>query len=153
MKKTNVFYKLHKIMIINMLIIMATIPTITFGQDRNPLMRKFIFNYSVLSNYLEEWQKDPYWTAGELKIFCNNCRKYLLDTIKDPENIIIIINESTRDITINGQTDLQDKFYLLPTGYPIDNKTGLYRQVKFAMEEAKSRGVYDEVFVEIRDEE
>ncbi len=112
--------------------------------------RKFLFNYNALNSYINEEQKKPNRTAWELKILRNNCKNNLVDNLSDPKEYTIIINESTWDIIINGQTDLQDKFYMLPTWYKMSNKSKLYRQVKFAMKEAKDRWIYDQVFKEIK---
>ncbi len=112
--------------------------------------RKFLFNYDALNSYINEEQKKPNRTAWELKILRNNCKNNLVDNLSDPKEYTIIINESTWDIIINGQTDLQDKFYMLPTWYKMSNKSKLYRQVKFAMKEAKDRWIYDQVFKEIK---
>jgi hypothetical protein len=34
----------------------------------------------------------------------------------------------------------------------MDKKDGLYRQVKYAMEEAENRGIFDKIFIEIKEE-
>jgi len=115
--------------------------------------RKFIFNYEALNSYIDEEQKKPDRTAGELKILRNNCKNNLSDTLSNPKKYILIINESTWDISINWQTDLKDKFYMLPTWYKISNKDSLYRQVKLAIDEAKDRWIYDQIFKEIRESE
>ena len=112
--------------------------------------RKFLFDYNALNNYIDKEQKEPDRTAGELKILRNNCKNNLTDNLSNPQEYTIIINESTWDITINGQADLQDKFYMLPTWYKMSNKDRLYRQIKFAMKEAKDRWIYDQVFKEIK---
>lgn len=114
------------------------------------VLRKWLFNYIVLDGFLNECQKDPNWTAGELKIFRDNCKKYLLDKSPNPRKFVIVINESSGDISINGRLDLHDIFYMLPTGYKMSNKDRLYHQVKLAMEEAKNRGIYDLIFKEIK---
>ena len=111
-----------------------------------------MFNYNKLSNYLDEAQKDPHWTSGELMLFKDNCRNHVVDTLNDTENITITIDENTGDITIGGQNDdILDKFYFLPKPYPLSKKDQLYSQMKRAMEEAKFRGIYDQVFKEIRE--
>ncbi len=114
--------------------------------------REFIFNYNALDNYLNEHQKDPNRTDWELTMLRNNCKKYLDITKKDLKNFIISINDDTWDISINWQKNLQDKFDTLPTWYKMNKKSKLYRQVKFAMEEAKERWIYDQIFKEIREE-
>jgi hypothetical protein len=117
------------------------------------MKRKFIFNYDALNSYINEEQKKPDRTAWELKILRNNCKNNLIYNLSNPKEYIIIIDESTWDISINGQTDLQERFYTLPTWYKMNNKDRLYRQVKFALEEAKKRWIYDQIFKEIKDSE
>ena len=114
--------------------------------------RKFLFNYDALNNYINEEQKKPNRTAWELKILRNNCKNNLSNVLSDSKEYILIINESTWEITINGQKDLKDKFYTLPTGYKMSNKDRLYRQIKFAMDEAKKRWIYDQIFKEIKED-
>ena len=111
--------------------------------------RKFLFNYDALNSYINEEEKKPDWTAWELKILRNNCKNNLLNILSDSKEYILIINESTWEITINGETDLQDRFYTLTTGYKMSNKDKLYRQIKFAIDEAKNRWIYDKIFKEI----
>ena len=112
--------------------------------------RTILFNCAALDNYLEERQKNPDRTDWELTMLRDNCKRY----IKNEKNEYIInINELTWNVSINGQTDLQDKFYMLPTWYDIDNRTKLYRQVKQALEEAKTRWIYNQIFKEIRESE
>jgi len=115
--------------------------------------RKFIFNYDALNKYIDEEQKKPERTAWELKILRNNCKNNLLNVLYNPEEYILIINESTWDITINWQTDLKDKFYTLPTWFEMSDKDRLYRQIKLAMEEAKIRWIYDQIFKEKEENE
>ena len=110
-----------------------------------------MFYLDKLSDYIDEWQKSPEWTDWQLTMFRDNCRDYFKNELDTLETCIITINDATRDITINGESNLQDKFNTIPTWYEIDNKTKLYRQVKFAMDEAKMRGIYDEVFKEIKE--
>lgn len=112
------------------------------------MKRKFLFNYDSLDSYINEEQKKPNWIAWELKIFRNNCK----NNLSDSKEYILIINESTREIMIDGQTDLKNKFYTLPTGYEMSDKDRLYRQIKLAMEEAKMRWIYDEIFKEIKED-
>lgn len=113
--------------------------------------RKFLFNYDALNNYINEEEKKPDRTAWELKILRNNCKNNLSNVLSDSKEYILIINESTWEITINGQTDLQDKFYMLPIWYKMNNKDRLYRQIKFAMDEAKNRWIYNQIFKEIKE--
>lgn len=113
--------------------------------------RKFLFNYERLNNYLIEWQKDPNWTDWELTVFRDNCRNNIANVLNNPEECIITINESTWEIKINGESDLQDKFYMIPTWFKMSNKAKLYRQIKLAMEEARNRWIYNQVFKEIKD--
>lgn len=107
--------------------------------------RDFLFNYNALDNYLNEQQKDPNWTDWELTMFRDNCRKYLKKEW-DMSNLVILINDDTGDITINWQKDLENIFQTLPTWYEMSNKARLYRQITSALEEAKSRGVYEQIF-------
>ena len=110
--------------------------------------RIILFNCGALDNYLEKQQTDPNRTDWELTIFRDNCKKYAKN---EKNEYIININELTWNVSINGQIDLQDKFYMLPTWFDIDNKTKLYRQVKQALEEAKNRWIYNQIFKEIRE--
>lgn len=110
--------------------------------------RKFILNYNVLDNYLTEWQKNPHRTDGQLTLLRDNCKNNLKNILLNSEECEIIINESTREIKINGQTDLEDRFYTLPTEYEMSSKDRLYRQVKMAMDEAKTRWIYERIFTE-----
>lgn len=112
--------------------------------------RLFLLNYDALDKYLNEQQKNPNRTDWELTMLRNNCKKYLKKTL-NPKEYKILVNESTGDITINWQEDLKDKFNMLPTWYKMSNKSGLYRQVKLAMDEAKSRWIYEQIFKEIKD--
>ena len=121
-----------------------------FFATPSSLLRKWLFNYIVLDSLINELQKEPLWTAGELKIFRDNCKRCLLDDTSNPREFVIVINESSGDININGRQDLHDIFDMLPTGYEMSNKDRLYRQVKLAMEEAKNRGIYNQIFIEIK---
>lgn len=107
--------------------------------------REFLFNYNALDNYLNEKQKDPNWTDWELTMLRDNCKKYL---IKDwnMSNLTISINDDTLDVTINWQKGLENIFQALPTWYEMSKKARLYRQVTSALEEAKSREIFDKVF-------
>lgn len=113
--------------------------------------REFILNFDKLNSYIDEWQKDEDRTDWELTMLRDNCRDCFKNELDNLNQYILIVNESTRDITINGQTDLQDKFNTIPSWYEIDNKTKIYRQVKMAMDEAKTRWIYDETFKEIKE--
>ena len=112
--------------------------------------RTFLFNFSVLDNYLNEHQKDSNRTDWELTMFRNNFKKYVLSEILN--DYYIKIDEDTWEISINWQTDLKDKFHMIPTWYEMSNKEKLYHQVKLAMEEAKNRWIYDKIFKEIRED-
>ena len=110
---------------------------------------KYFFNYIVLDSILNELRKEPHWTDGELTMFRDNCKKYLLDGSSNPRKFVIVINDSTGDISINGRKDLHEKFDFLG-GFEMSNKNRLYRQVFLAMEEAKDRGIYKLVFTEYK---
>lgn len=114
--------------------------------------RKFLFNYDALDNYLNEQQKNPDWTDWELTMLRDNCKKHIKKDWNKSNEYIISINEDTWDISIDWQTNLQDKFQMLPTWYKMDNKTRLYRQIKLSMEEAEQRWIYEKVFKEVREE-
>ena len=114
--------------------------------------RKFLLNYKTLNDYINEHQKDLDRTDWELTIFRDNCKKYLTETLNKSSEYYMIINEDTWEITINWQTDLKNKFYMIPTWYEMNNKDKLYHQVKLAMEEAKNRWIYDKIFKEIRED-
>ena len=114
--------------------------------------RKFLFNYDALDNYLNEQQKNPDWTDLELTMLRDNCKKHIKKDWNKSNEYIISINEDTWDISIDWQTNLQDKFQMLPTWYKMDNKTRLYRQIKLSMEEAEQRWIYEKVFKEVREE-
>ena len=121
--------------------------------NSSDVLTKLLFDYITLDSLLNEFQKDPDWTDGELTMFRDNCRKFLLDESPNPREFVIVINESTGDISINGRQDLHDIFMMLPTGYEMSNKSGLYSQVKSAIQEAKNRGIYNLVFKEIRNDD
>lgn len=112
--------------------------------------RKFIFKYDALNDYLTENQKNPNRTDGELTLLRDNCRSNLTDVLFSQKEYIIIINETTWEIKINGERNLEDKFYTIPTWYKMTNRDRLYHQVKQAMEEAKNRWIYDQIFKEIK---
>jgi len=116
------------------------------------VLRKFVFNYDELDNFISEQQKDPNRTDWEITLLRNNCRNNLAEIFDNPEKLIITINESTGDVSINWHTDLYDKFDMLPTWYEMNNKSRLYRQIKRSMERAKTCWVYDKIFKEIKDE-
>lgn len=115
--------------------------------------RKFILNYNALNNYISEQQKDPNRTDWELTMLRDNFWKNLVDVLSNDNESIIIINETTGDICINWQNNLEDKFNMIPTWYEISKKDHLYHQVKQSIEEAKNRWIYDQIFKEIRDPE
>jgi hypothetical protein len=114
--------------------------------------RKFLFNYDALDNYLNEQQKNQDRTDWELTMLRDNCKKHLKKDWDKSNEYIISVNEDTWDVSINWQTNLQDKFQMLPTWYKMDNKTRLYRQIKLSMEEAEVRWIYEKIFKEIREE-
>lgn len=114
--------------------------------------RKFLFNYDALDSYLNEQQKNQDWTDWELTMLRDNCKKHLKKDWDKSNEYIISVNEDTWDVSINWQTNLQDKFQMLPTWYKMDNKTRLYRQIKLSMEEAEERWIYEKIFKEIREE-
>lgn len=111
--------------------------------------REFLFNYDALDNYLKEQQKNPNRTNWELTVFRDNCKKYLIETSSNLKELVISINDSNWNVSINWQTDLSEKFYTLPTWYEMDNKSKLYRQLKLSMEEAERLGVFDQIFKEV----
>ena len=41
---------------------------------------------------------------------------------------------------------------MLPTWYEMNKKARLYRQIKLSMEEAEKRGIFEQIFKEIRGE-
>ena len=53
---------------------------------------------------------------------------------------------------MNWKIDLQNKFYMLPTWYKMNNKDKLYHQIKLAMDEAKNRWIYDLIFKEFKED-
>ena len=113
------------------------------------VLRTITFDYIALDSIINELSKDPLWTDGELTMFRDNCRRFLLDESHNPRKFVIVINESTEDISINGRQDLHDTFRTLPTGYEMGNQARLYRQVKYAIEEARHHGIYNLIFKEI----
>lgn len=114
------------------------------------MQRKFTFNYDALNNYLAESQKKPNRTDGELTMLRDNCKNNLKDALSNSKECIIIIDESTWDITINWENDIKDKFYMIPTWYEMSNKDKLYHQIKEAMDEAKNHWIFNQVFKEIK---
>lgn len=115
--------------------------------------RKFILNYSALDNYLTEWQKNPHRTDGQLTLLRDNCKNNLTSILWNPKEYEIVINESNWEIIINWEKDLQNKFYTLPPSYRMNEKNRLYLQVKQALEEAKNRWVYNQIFTEVIESE
>lgn len=115
--------------------------------------RKFILNYDALDNYLIEWQKNPHRTDGQLTLLRDNCKNNLTNTLLNPKECEIVINETNWEIIINWEKDLQNKFYMFPVCYGMDKKARLYRQVKQALEEAGTRWIYNQIFKEIRESE
>lgn len=113
--------------------------------------RKFLLNYKALDDYLNEQQKNPDRTDGEITMLRDNCKNNLAENLLNPKEIIITINGSTWDISINWQKDLQDKFDMLPIGYKMNNKSRLYRQIRLSMESAKKLWIYDQIFKEIKE--
>ena len=111
--------------------------------------RKFKFNYNTLNKYIEEWQKDKNRTDWELTILRDNFKNLLVDVLNKWKEYIISINESTWEVTINWKSGLEDQFYMIPSWYPMSNKSKLYRQIKGAMDEAENYWIYDEIFEEI----
>ena len=116
------------------------------------MKRKFLFNYDALDSYLNEQQKNPNRTDWEITMLRDNCRNNLSDVLTNSKEYTITINESTWYITINGEMGLEDKFDMLPTWYKMSNKSRLYRHIKLAMDEAKNRGIYDQIFKEIKED-
>ena len=115
--------------------------------------REFLLNYKSLNDYIREQQKNPDRTDWELTMLRDNCKKYITDTTNNPkEYVVISINDSVWDVTINWQKNLQDKFNMLPTWYEMNKKARLYRQIKLSMEEAEKRGIFEQIFKEIRGE-
>ena len=114
--------------------------------------RKFLLNYDALNDYLIEWQKDPNRTNGQLTLLRDNCKNNLTNVLSNSKEYIITIDESTWDITINWEKDLQEKFLMFSSSYWMDKKSRLYRQVKQALEEAKYRWIYNQIFKEIRED-
>ena len=114
--------------------------------------RKILFNYDALDDYLNEQQKSQDWTDWELTMLRDNCKKYIKKDWNKSNEYVISVNEDTWDVSINWQTDLENKFNMLPTPYEMSNKTKLYRQVMFSMEEAEMLWIYKNIFKEIREE-
>lgn len=114
--------------------------------------RKYIFNVNELNSYLDEQQKNPDWIDWELTILRNNCMNNLFEIFDSSKEYTIIINEDNWEVKINNQSNLWEKFYLMPSWFDMDKKDGLYRQVKSAMEEAENRGIFDKIFIEIKEE-
>lgn len=114
------------------------------------MIRKWAFDYVALDRIINKLEQEPNYTAGELTMFRDNCRKYLLRTATNPRRFVIVINEDTGEVIINGRRDLHNKFKFLPTGYEMSNESRLYRHLFLAMEEARSRGIYEQVFKEVK---
>ena len=112
--------------------------------------RKYIFNINELNNYLDEQQKNPDWVDWELTILRNNCMNNIFEILEMPKECTITINEDNWEVKINNQSNLWEKFYLMPSWFEIDKKDWVYRQVKFAMDEAKNRWIFDHIFKEIK---
>ena len=108
--------------------------------------REFIVNYENLDNLIIQWQRNPERTDWELTMLRNN----LKNTTQDLNELRITINESNWEIKINWKNEIN--FKTIPTWYNIDKKIRKYRQVKQAMEEAKNRWIYNEIFKEINKE-
>ncbi len=108
--------------------------------------REIIFNYTVLNNYLNEQQKDPQRTDGELTMLRDNCKNHIKKEWKDSDNFVIKINDETLDISINWQIWLENIFKTLPTWYEMSKKVRLYNQVISAIQEAKNSGIYEQIF-------
>lgn len=108
--------------------------------------REIIFNYTVLNDYLNEQQKNPQRTDGELTMLRDNCKNYIKKEWKNSDNFVIKINDETLDISINWQSWLENIFKTLPTWYRMSNKVRLYSQVISAIQEAKDRGIYEQIF-------
>ena len=148
MKKKNLF------IIALFIVTLITIPTTSFaaGTPNAPsdVIRKWTFNYVALDSIINKLEQELGYTAGELTMFRDNCKKYLLKTASNPRRFIIVINEDTGEVRINGRCDLHNKFQMLPTGYQMSNKSRLYRQVSSAIQEARSRGIYKKVFKEFK---
>ena len=98
-----------------------------------------------------ESQKDPNWTDWELTLLRNNCKNNLAVILSNPEEVMIIIDETNWEISINWEKNLQEKFYMFPSCYGTDKKSRLYHQVKQALEKAKNRWIYDEIFKEVKE--
>ncbi len=114
--------------------------------------RTYIFNINELDKYLDEQQKNPDWVDWELTILRNNCTNSIFEVLEGPKKCQITINEDNWEVIINKQKSLWEKFYLMPSWFDMDKKDGLYRQVKYAMEEAENRGIFDKIFIEIKEE-
>ena len=93
---------------------MAVVVLVSYTSE-DMVIRQFLFDYNRLDSFLIEGQKSPDWTDGELTMFRDNCRKYVVNSLEDTRKCLITINESTGEVTINGQKDLKDKFSFLPT--------------------------------------
>ena len=76
MKKKNLF------IIALFIVTLITIPTTSFaaGTPNAPsdVIRKWTFNYVALDSIINKLEQEPGYTAGELTMFRDNCKKYLL---------------------------------------------------------------------------
>ena len=141
-----------KIKLFVAIVTMMVLPTRVFGQKEDNI-RTYVMNYKVLNEIITEGQKDPDWVDGELTIFKENCEKYILKKSDNLEKVIIVMNTTKKDVTINGRSMnyIIKHFYFMPTGFEMSEKSKVFRQLYFALDEAQDRGIYNQVFTEIRD--
>ena len=108
-------------------------------------MEEFILNYEVLDNYINEQKNIPWRTDWELTMLRNNCKNNIKDDNWDtPNKINISINHETWDITVNWQ-NVENLFDTLPT-FEMSKKNKIYRQITHALQEARERRIYEQVF-------
>ena len=109
--------------------------------------REFIINYENLDNFISQQQNNPDRTDWELTMLRNNLKKIK----QNLDEFRITINETIWEIKIEWETDIENKFKTIPTGYDESNKNKIYHQIKQSIEEAKSYWVYNQIFSEIKE--
>lgn len=114
--------------------------------------RKYSFDYDTLNSYLNEKQKNKDWEDWELTMLRNNYKANLFNVLDNPQKCIITINEDTWKIKFDGNSEQLKNFELMPSWFEIDKETWVYRQIKYAMEEAKDSWIFEQIFKEIKED-
>ena len=114
--------------------------------------RRYSFDFNTLNSYITENQKKIDREDWELTMLRDNYKSHLFVVLDNPQKCVVTIDEDNWEIKFDGNSEQLKDFELISSWFDIDKKMWVYRQIKYAMEEAKESWIFDKIFKEIKEE-